>query len=160
MKVEEKAAGNKAGGIAIGTGLSRNQRTDTDLYFDRVRFFRAALAPFLPRAVCVLLGKCAIVLFRRATLEAFLMFRFAAARCFLVVTFQRRRLRVRAAFFAAADRDRAERRLATRFACLDKAFFDADRRLSRLSARLVARERFAEGFLRRAVRPFARSRLA
>jgi len=74
--------------------------------------------------------------------------------------FQRRRLRVRAAFFAAAERDSAERCLATRFACLDKAFFDADRRLSRLSARFVARERFAEGFLRRAVRPFARSRLA
>jgi hypothetical protein len=67
---------------------------------------------------------------------------------------------VRAAFFAAAERDRAERCLATRFACLDNARLDAERRLSRLSARLVARERFAEGFLRRAVRPFATSRLA
>ena len=47
-----------------------------------------------------------------------------------------------------------------RFACRDSAFFDADRRLSRFSARLVARERFREGFLRRPERPFARSRFA
>ena len=73
---------------------------------------------------------------------------------------QRRRFRVRAAFFAAAERERAERRLATRLACLDNARLDADRRLSRLSARLVARERFAEGFLRRPARPFVRSRFA
>src|SRR5213075_994979 len=73
---------------------------------------------------------------------------------------QRRRFRVRAAFFAAAERERAERCLATRFACLDNAWLDAERRLSRLSARLVARERFEEGFLRRPVRPFARSRFA
>ena len=73
---------------------------------------------------------------------------------------QRRRLRVRAAFFAAAERDRAERCFATRFACFDNARFDAARRLSRLSARLVARERLEEGFLRRAARPFARSRFA
>ena len=64
------------------------------------------------------------------------------------------------AFFAAAERDREERRFATRFACLDNARFDAERRLSRLSARFVARERFTEGFLRPAVRPFVRSRLA
>jgi hypothetical protein len=73
---------------------------------------------------------------------------------------QRRRLRVRAAFFAAPERDRAERRLATRFVCLDNARLDADRRLSRLSARFVARERLAEGFLRRPARPRVRSRLA
>jgi len=73
---------------------------------------------------------------------------------------QRRRFRVRAAFFAAAERDLGERWRATRFVCLDNARFDADRRLSRLSARLVARERFADGFLRRPARPFARSRLA
>ena len=73
---------------------------------------------------------------------------------------QRRRLRVRAAFFAAAERDRAERCFATRFACRDNAGFDAARRLSRLSARLVARERFEEGFLRRPARPVARSRFA
>src|SRR2546430_5310514 len=48
-------------------------------------FFFAAFAPSLPRAVRVFLGKCAIVLFRRAALAAFLMFRFAAVRCFLVV---------------------------------------------------------------------------
>src|SRR5262249_44799269 len=75
-------------------------------------------------------------------------------------TSQCRRFRVRAAFFAAAERDRAERCLATRFACLDNACLDAERRLSRLSARFVARARFREGFLRRAARPFARSRFA
>jgi hypothetical protein len=73
---------------------------------------------------------------------------------------QRRRFRVRAAFFAAAERDRAERCLATRFECLDNACLDAERRLSRLSARFVARERFREGFLRRPARPFERSRFA
>jgi hypothetical protein len=61
------------------------------------------------------------------------------------LTSQRRRFRVRAAFFAAAERDRAERCLATRFACLDNARLDAERRLSRLSARFVARDRFREG---------------
>jgi hypothetical protein len=35
--------------------------------------------------VRVFFGKCAIVLFRRAALAAFLMFRFAVTRCFLVV---------------------------------------------------------------------------
>src|SRR5678816_339108 len=69
-------------------------------------------------------------------------------------------MRVRAAFFAAAERERAERCLATRFACLDNARLDAERRLSRLSARFVARDRFGEGFLRRPARPFVRSRFA
>ena len=73
---------------------------------------------------------------------------------------QRRRFRVRAAFFAEAERERAERCFATRFACLDNAPLDAERRLSRLSARFVARDRFREGFLRRPARPFARSRFA
>src|SRR3954454_2225627 len=73
---------------------------------------------------------------------------------------QRRRFRVRAALFAAAERDRAERCPATRFACLDNACFDAERRLSRLSACLVARERFREGLSRVPARPFARSRFA
>jgi hypothetical protein len=73
---------------------------------------------------------------------------------------QRRRFRVRAAFFAAAERDRAERCLATRFACLDNACLDAERRLSRLRACFVAWERFRDGFLRRPARPFARSRFA
>ena len=73
---------------------------------------------------------------------------------------QRRRFRVRAAFFTAAERERAERCAATRFACLDNACLDAERRLSRLSARFVARERFRDGFVRRPVRPFARSRFA
>jgi hypothetical protein len=73
---------------------------------------------------------------------------------------QRRRFRVRAAFFAAAERERAERCFATRFACLDNACLDAERPLSRLSARFVARDRFSEGFLRRPARPFVRSRFA
>jgi hypothetical protein len=55
-------------------------------------------------------------------------------------------LRVRAAFFAAAERDLGERLLATRLACFDNAFFDADRRLSRRRARFVARERLVPGF--------------
>jgi hypothetical protein len=58
-----------------------------ELHFDLARFFRAAFAPSLPRAMRVLFGKCATVLFRRAALAAFLMFRFAAARCFRVVIF-------------------------------------------------------------------------
>jgi hypothetical protein len=75
--------------------------------------------------------------------------------------FHRRwRLRVRAAFFAAAERDLAERCLATLLACLDNALFDADRLLSRLSARFVARERFVDGFLRVPRRLFASSRFA
>ena len=49
------------------------------------RFLRAALAPSLPSAVRVRFGRCAIVLFRRAALTAFSMFRFAARRCFPVV---------------------------------------------------------------------------
>ncbi len=61
-------------------------------HFDLARFFRAALAPSLPRAVRVFFDKCAIVLFRRAALSAFLMFRFAAARCFRVVTISRNRI--------------------------------------------------------------------
>jgi hypothetical protein len=61
--------------------------TVTGVHFDLARFFRAALAPSLPRAVRVLFGKCATVLFRHAALAAFSMFRFAAARCFRVVIF-------------------------------------------------------------------------
>ena len=75
-------------------------------------------------------------------------------------TSQRRRFRVRAAFFAAAERELAERCLATRFACLDNACLEAEKRLSRLSARFVALDRFGEGFLRRPARPFVRSRFA
>src|SRR4029453_3539562 len=55
-------------------------------HFDLARFFRAALAPSFPRAVRVFLGRRAIVFFRRATLAAFLIFRFARPRCFLVAT--------------------------------------------------------------------------
>ena len=75
-------------------------------------------------------------------------------------TSQPRRFRVRAAFFAVAERDRAERCPATRFACLDNACFEAELRLSRLSARFVARERFRDGFVRGPTRPLARSRFA
>jgi hypothetical protein len=61
-------------------------------HFPLTRFFRAALAPSLPRAVRVFLGRRAIVFLRRAALVAFLMFRFAAARCFRVVTISRNRI--------------------------------------------------------------------
>src|SRR5262245_48754583 len=54
------------------------------LYLE-VAFFRASSASSLPSAVRVFLGRCAIVLFRRLALAAFLMFRFAAAHCFFVV---------------------------------------------------------------------------
>ena len=73
---------------------------------------------------------------------------------------QRRRLRVRAAFFAAAERDVADRRAAARFACTESALFDADLRLSRFNAPFVARERLREGFLRLPARPLLKSRLA
>src|SRR5215471_10285811 len=52
----------------------------------------------------------------------------------------RRRFRVRAAFFAARERLAALRLLATRLAWRDKAFLEAERRLSRLSALRTARE--------------------
>src|SRR5438874_12476591 len=83
-----------------------------------------------------------------------------SARRKLTLGSQRRRFRVRAVFFAAAERERAERCPATRFACLDNACLDAERRLSRLSARFVARERFRDGFLRLPARSFASSRIA
>lgn len=70
------------------------------------------------------------------------------------------RLRVLAAFFAESERDLAERCRATRFECRDKAAFDAERRLSRLSARFVARERVVETFSRLPPPPFAISRFA
>lgn len=59
---------------------------------DLLRFFRAALAPSFPRAIRVLLGRCAIVLFRRAARAAFLIFCFAAAGCFLVATISPNRI--------------------------------------------------------------------
>ena len=68
-------------------GRAGSDSDDADLYFDLLRFFRAALAPSLPRAVRAFFGRRAIVLFRRAVLAAFLIFRFAAARCFSVVIF-------------------------------------------------------------------------
>ena len=85
VKVEEKVAENE---WRISERTSYSQRS-FDLYLQRL-FFRAAFAPFLPRAVRVFLGKCAIVLFPRAALAAFLIFRFAAVRCFLVVMISRR----------------------------------------------------------------------
>ena len=84
----------------------------------------------------------------------------AAFRLSILRAYRRRRLRVRAAFFAAAERERGDRRRAARLACRDSAFREADRRLSRFSAPLTARERLPEGFRRRALRPLARSRLA
>jgi hypothetical protein len=49
------------------------------------RFCRAILAPFLPNAVRVRFGKCAIVRARFAAAPPFLMLRRAAAGCFGVV---------------------------------------------------------------------------
>jgi hypothetical protein len=74
--------------------------------------------------------------------------------------YRRRRFRVLAAFLAAAERERDERRRAACFAWRDNTLREADLRLSRFSAPLTARERRREGFRRRALRPFARSRLA
>jgi hypothetical protein len=71
--------------VGLQLVFARVASDSDDLYFDLLRFFRAALAPSLPRAVRVFLGRCATVLLRRAALAAFLMFRFAAALCFLVV---------------------------------------------------------------------------
>jgi hypothetical protein len=79
--------------FAFGLKSNRNRnrdyttRRDRQLWLDRVRFLRAALAPSLPSAVRVFFGRWATVLFRRAALAAFLIFRFAAARCFLVVIY-------------------------------------------------------------------------
>jgi hypothetical protein len=83
-KVREKAAGNKPP-LKVAKNVALTAMTPDHLYLQRFSFFRAALAPSLPRAVRVLFDKCAIVLFCRAALAAFLMFRFAAARCFSVV---------------------------------------------------------------------------
>jgi len=71
----------------------------------------------------------------------------------------RLRFRVPAAFFATRERLATLRLLAARLACRDKAFREAARRLSRLSAPRTARERFGDG-LRRPLRPLAKSRLA
>jgi hypothetical protein len=72
----------------------------------------------------------------------------------------RRRFLVRAAFFAAPERDRVDRRRAAERACLESALWDAAERPSRFNAPLVARDRVREGFLRPPRRPFAKSRLA
>src|SRR5881394_3796306 len=55
-------------------------------------------------------------------------------------------LRVAAAFFAEREREAAERLAAALRACRDSAFLDAALCPSRLSAREVARERFAYFF--------------
>ena len=51
------------------------------------RFFRAAAAPFFPRAVRTRDGKFAMVLFFLAPAAAFFIFLRAAARCFSVAIF-------------------------------------------------------------------------
>src|SRR5438874_1139517 len=66
--------------------------------------------------------------------------------------------RVRAAFFAAAERWALLRWRAEERACLESALFEAADRPSRPSAFLIARERLREGALRFA--PFFSSRLA
>ena len=84
---EEKAAESRTDKSTRDPRITRKQ--SGKFHFDLARFFRAALAPFLPRAVRVFLGRCAMVFFLCAALAAFLMFRFAAARCLLVVTTSR-----------------------------------------------------------------------
>ena len=81
--VGEKAVGNKSLIIAKNIA-SAAINIGASFYLERFSFFRAALAPSFPRAARVVFGKCAIVLFRRAALAAFLMFRLAAARCCFV----------------------------------------------------------------------------
>jgi len=61
---------------------------------------------------------------------------------------RRRRFRVRAAFFAAAERERAERCLAARFARRDSAFLNAIRNLHQShSATLATALSCLRGFL-------------
>jgi hypothetical protein len=73
--------------IPVATNANANVSALFTYHLRRARFFRAALAPSFPRAVRVFFDRCATVFFRRAALAAFFMFRFAAARCFLVVIF-------------------------------------------------------------------------
>jgi len=87
-KAEERAAEDKALSVVLQEGQS-NSSAEYLSSFDLARFLRVALAPSLPRAVRVFLSRCATLLFRRAVLAAFLIFRLATARCFLVVTFFR-----------------------------------------------------------------------
>ena len=72
---------------------------------------------------------------------------FFRAADFFEVKFLRHRpcARVRAAFFAEAERLAALRLDAARWACRDNAVFDAARRGSRFNAFSVARERVRDG---------------
>jgi hypothetical protein len=69
-------------------------------------------------------------------------------------------VRVRAAFFAAAERWALVRLLAAERACLESAFFEAADRPSRLSAFVIARDRVRDGALALLFAPFLSSRLA
>ena len=62
----------------------RNAQDDGNQDFARLDR-AAAFAPSRPSALLVLLDKCAIVFFRFAALDAFLMLRRAASCCFFVV---------------------------------------------------------------------------
>ena len=73
-KVEEKVVEGRAA-QSTGDRVRDDASTDRDhitrkrsrkFHFDLARFFRAALAPSLPRAVRVFFDKCAIVFLRRA----------------------------------------------------------------------------------------------
>src|SRR5207253_7165639 len=68
--------------------------------------------------------------------------------------------RVRAAFFAAAERWADVRFRATEWACRESAFLEAAPRPSRLSAFFVARERVRETAFPPRLPPFLRSRFA
>jgi hypothetical protein len=120
--------------------------------------FLAALAPSLPRAVRTRFGKCATVRFFRAAVAALRVFLCAAFLCFAEVILgcrsYRFRLRVRAAFFAAPDRLAFVRFRAAERAWRESARCDAERRDSRLSAPLTARERLRRDF------PFRKLRAA
>jgi hypothetical protein len=67
-------------------------------------------------------------------------------------------VRVRAAFFATADRSARVRFCAAVRACRESAFLAAALRPSRFNAPVTARERFRDGFLAHRCAPFEMSR--
>src|SRR5439155_11690551 len=68
-------------GCVVAAGRSVLLETEAGFHLPR----RAAFAPSFPSAVRVFFGRCAIVLARFAARAAFLIFFFAAMRCFLLV---------------------------------------------------------------------------
>ena len=159
--------------------INITRKRSRKFHFDLARFFRAALAPSLPRAVRVFLGRRAIVFLRRAALVAFLMFPLRSGLLFSSHKFTQPDLRGRIfcspratlnlsgdAFVCALLSSRQPSGNVQSVAsprALRVSTMPALRRRDgsrALSARFVARDRFGEGFLRRPARPFARSRFA